>query len=744
MTNVFITLNRKKAQLVTLSIFLITSFFVWHIRHLSFDYDFDMFFPKGDPDFQYYQDFVEEFGTDNDYLFIAIPTIELLSASYLTQLDELTKHLQGLPGITDVQSLTNQSRYQITPLGVNRIKLINPEQEGDSVLFKNENLMGLFIARNRGSTSMILRHASFKLKSEADEFYKNLESEIGGFFDDFLISGKVEAQYHFVNKLEKELSTLLTLSLALVSIALFLIFKTLRGIILPFCVLIVSTIWCVGMIAVLGKSLDVMMVMVPPILLVVAMSDVIHFCAKYNELVHQGESVKKAISLTWKSVGKATLLTSISTAIGFATLSISPIPPIRNFGIFTAVGVMIAYVVTFTLLPAMLTFLGKAISRSPKSEVKWSGLMHQLYLTVIKRRRKILWLGTLIILVLSLGVMLLRQNTFIIVGIKKSDPLMKKVLFFDEQYDGSNTSEMILDLKGADLFDEPVLQSLDSLSHFLERDLGFTHILSPLKAIKEINSSLHAGNLSYYRIPRAGSEIKQVKRVYNRRAFNEVRSQFQTSDSNKIRISMRQRDIGSYEARKRQQAIEDYFKEAIGQRIDYRQTGTSFLVNKTDKHVAKNLITGLGLGLVIIAMLLSAIFKNPRYVALSLIPNLIPLLCLFGLLGYFHVDLNISTTLIFGIAFGIAVDDSIHFLTRFQQESSLGKTPLYALKRTFISTGKSIVLTTVVLCVGFSLFAFSGFSATFYTGVFMSIALIIALLADLLILPILLFPAKKG
>ncbi len=739
-----ITLSRKKARFLLLLIFLITSFFAFQFKNLKFDYNFDMFFPKGDADFAYYEDFTKKFGTDNDYFFVAFKSEDILSSVFLQDLNDLTESLSNWDEIEDVQSLTNQYRYQITPLGVNKIRLVNPSGQSEASLFENEDLMGQFIANDKKSLAMTIKHRPFTSTKSGELFYERLEKALNDQFSEVIISGKIEAQYHFVKKLEQELFLLLALSIGLVCVALYLIFKTIRGVLLPLVVLAICCIWSIGFISTVGQPLDVMMVMVPPILLVVAMSDVIHFCSKYNELIHGGYESGEAITITLKSVGLATLLTSISTAIGFATLIMSPIAPIRNFGVFTAIGVLFAYIITFSLLPSILIYSSRALNKNLSTEVKWSGLMHRLFSFVLTRRRKVLAASLTCIFLISSGVFFLRQNTFLIVGLKKSDPLMEKILFFDEQYNGSNTIEFIFNSDANTMFDLAALKDLEKITNFLTGQFGLAQPISPLSVIKDINQALNGGSPSFHILPENPSQIRKVKRIFDSRAFKEVRSQLQTDDQQQFRLSARQRDIGSFIAKQKYAELDVFFKDEIKSDLkNYRLTGTSFLINKTDTYVAQGLLKGLGLGLAIISIMLAILFKSPILALMSLIPNLIPLLCLFGLLGFLQVDLNISTTLIFGIAFGIAVDDSIHFLSRYQLEKKSGKPPLYALKRTFISTGKSIVLTTIVLCAGFILFAFSSFSASFYTGVFMSAALIIALLADLLLLPILLLGRKS-
>ncbi len=731
-------MSKSKAKLSLLALLLLTALFASQLGKLRFNYDFDMFFPKGDDNFDYYDRFKGEFGSDNDNLLIAIFDEDIASSRFLTALQNTIEEIESLPEIKEIFGLTNLYKYQITALGINKIRLVDPNEPlKKEKIIEHSQFLQPFIAKDQKSVIVNIRHWPFDIKKEADLFYENFESWIQDRFENVIVSGKIQAQNHFVHKLENELFTLVSLAITLIAIVLFLMFRTLKGVLVPFLVLIISSIWNLGLVALVGKDLDVMMVMVPPILLVIAMSDLVHFCSKYNELKSDNCATKDAVIETLRTVGAATLLTSISTAVGFATLIISPLPPIRDFGLFTAIGVLFAYIVTFSFLPSLFTLFEKPLNRKNHGELKWKKFMQSFFLYVLNKRKKILFTGIILTLLLAGGITLLRQNTFIIVGLKKSDPLLQKIQYFDENYGGAKTIEIAVNIKGNELFDPAILAELDKFSNYLKTEYGIVQLVSPLETVKLINGAIHGP--THYKTPSELSEIKRIKQVYLNDRFSEIRGQIESDNLQVLRFTGRIRDIGSYKSRLKNQALMDFYgKEINNELLSYRLTGTSYLVDSTDKYVATSLLKGLGFGLILISILLTVLFRSLRFTLVSLVPNIIPLLVLAGMLGYMGIDINITTMLIFGIAFGIAVDDSIHFLSRYQQELRSGKGPIYATKRTFISTGKSIVLTTIILAAGFALFIASGFSATYYTGIFVGITLIVAVIADLMILPLLL------
>ena len=172
--------------------------------------------------------------------------------------------------------------------------------------------------------------------------------------------------------------------------------------------------------------------------------------------------------------------------------------------------------------------------------------------------------------------------------------------------------------------------------------------------------------------------------------------------------------------------------------IDCRITGTAFLIDKNMSYLSESMVKGLALSILIVALIIGIIYRSVSIMIISLVPNVFPLIVMGGIMGFLGIELKTSTAIIFTIGFGIAVDDTIHFLGKFKYELLKGKGKLYALKRTYLTTGKAMILTTLILCAGFVLLVMSSFMGTFYLGFLLSITLFVALIADLTLLPVLL------
>ncbi|OEK05261.1 efflux RND transporter permease subunit [Roseivirga misakiensis] len=740
----FATLSGRKARARLIILFLITVFLGLQIPKLQFNYDFNSFFPEGDEDLAYYEKLNEAFGEFNDFLFVVIKSDNPTAKSFLNQVKESIDSLQEFDRVKSVQSLFDLNRIQITPFGINKVSLLSDDLELPDG-FDFDRLKGKFLGNDNKSILLIVRHIGFASKSDGDEFYQDLDRYIESVFDtDYLISGKAQMQYDFTRKFEKELASLLILALGFAVVVLGLIFKSLKGIIIPLVTLVISIVWTMGFLSLTGKSIDVMVVIIPAILLIVALSDVIHLVHKYDEFKRVGKNTKDSLYAVTVFIGKANCLTSITTCIGFLSLYVIPIQPIQDFGFFTAVGVFFAFVITFLLIPALLFYFPSPIEKQVSVNSLWQKWINSFFLFVLKCRKPILLFTVILSVILISGISMVRLNTSILVGFQKGEPELEQVAYFDSNFDGYKPFEIGISInEDRDLLDVEVLSEIEKLEHYLENDLSITHIESPLTLIKEINSGFYGGSKNYLKLPEA-KNLRRLSRFYNSPRLSDSRRLFEIEGENVVRLIGRSKDIGSHETRKLNSALEDFLNSEIdSELINVRLTGTSYLIDKTDNYVVNSLIKGLAVATITVSILLLIFFREWRLVLISLVPNILPVLILFGLMGFFQIDLNISTAVIFTVAFGIAVDDSIHLIVRFYLEKDRSKSPIWAMKRTLSGTGKSIIVTSLVILAGFSLFISSGLSSPFYLGLFIAITAMVALILDLTVLPLLMLKISK-
>lgn len=733
----FIQMNKRKSVILLSLLTVFTLVFASQLPKLKFNYSFESFFPKGDTELEYYEQFNQNFGQFNDFLFIALKNDTPLSTDFLQRIKAFKGVVAQDAAVQSITSAFDLKGIQINPFGVNTYSVVTPKGDLSFESLEELGLMGNFFGRDRESVLLILRHQMFDKKQAGDAFYLQLLDQLDDFdFKDHVVSGKIQMQYDFTQQLEQELSLLLIAAFSVVIILLLLLFRSLKGILLPILILVLTLIWTMGFMAWTGKEIDVMVVMIPPILLIVALSDVIHFANKFDIHIQKEDKVT-ALAKSIKIIGKATLLTSVTTGIGFLGLLFLPIQPIQEFGLFTALGVLFAFLITFSVLPSYLYFFPKPFERDRTGHLPWNYFLTGFYEFINQKKIAIVWLLGLTSIAILFGISQVRVSTGIIVGLQKEEPALQKVAYFDQNFDGYKPFELGIELESGDaLFNNKILQKLDSLEKYLMSEYGVAHLQSPFSLIKKINSGLKGGTSKYERLP-AREDLRRIERFYNSPRLVDQRQQVQSENGTLLRIIGRTEDLGSAHYRALNHELKQFLETLNGPSFHARLTGASYLIDKTDEYVVNAILKGIGLGILSVSVFMFLFFRNINIALFTLIPNLVPIALLFGIMGWLGVDLNISTAVIFTVAFGIAVDDSIHFLARyFLEKRTVSRAE--AIKNAFTQTGKSILITSLIIALGFSVFLVSGFSAAYFLGLFIVLAALIAVVFDLTLLPILL------
>lgn len=739
---------KNYAKLVLVAIAIITLLLLYFSKNLSFNYNFESFFPIDDPDLDYYLQFREDFENDNDYLLIGLvnqPSI--FDSTFLSKCEALISQLDSLELTESATSILNIEKKVISPLGVFSIPVIHYQDpksyKTDSVkIFKEKLFNGSLIAEDASSLLVMLKHKQKINKPEADKLVGQINRLVGKFdFQKVHIAGKAKAQGIYIDKMKKELFIFLSISILLVIAFLAITFRSLWGIVTPLLVVMLSIVWIIGLMGAFNKPLDILMVLLPTIMFVVGMSDVVHIMTKYVEELRNGCNKIKALKIAFREVGIATFLTSLTTAVGFFTLITASIKPIREFGLYTGIGVFVAYTVAFTLLPVVLLLTKKPqLVNQQKSNQKWKQVLGSAFILVLRNKATMIIAGSVLILLSFYGISKVQINTYLIEDIPNEDPLKQDFFFFDENFGGSRPFEMtvtVLD-SNTNIYSPGVLKEMEKVEAYLQAEYGVGGITSPVPLVKSINQALNGGTVESFKLP---DNEKGFRKVYKYiRGFEKGKSnpKVTTKDRKIARVSGRLNDDGSAITLEKTKKLYRFVNANIDTSlIELKLTGTSNLIDKNNEYLTENMLQGLGIAFLVIAVIAGIMFKSLRMVLITLIPNIIPLLMVAAIMGYFGISLKLSTSIVFTIAFGIAVDDTIHFISKLKLELQKGKSLLYALKRTFLSTGKAILITTAILSGGFLTLILSDFGGTFYTGLLVSLTLIFAVVIDLTLLPVL-------
>lgn len=750
----FVRKHFRKLAFTALGIVVIlTGLSIYELRKISFDYDFESFFPLDDPDLPVYQAFRDTFEYDNDYILLAVYNEKgNFQPEFLSRISDLSDSLKGLKDVVLVTSPTTMERVEFNGFGPQRFPLIRIYddtllRQDSTTIYNTPGMVGSFFGRDGKSLCVYVKTTEGIHKAPSDSLLANIQREVDRqHFDHVYSASKARGQKVYLDKLSGEFIQFFVASFLLIVAFLYISFRSFWGIWVPVTIVLLSILWTLALMTATGKALDIMTVLLPTMMFVVGMSDVVHIVTKYIEELRDDPDVDKfdALLKTLKETGFATFITLITTSLGFLTLINSKVIPIRDFGIYTSVGVFIAFILSYSLMPLVLYLLPKPkIARKPIESDFWRRQLHRLLLWIM-RNSKGLTIGTLIILGASIyGITRIELNNYLIEGLTRKDELRVDFEYFEKNYSGVRPFEIMITPKDSthSLWNAQEIRAMDRLEKYLETDFEIGFIISPASMVKGLNKAQNGNNPDFYRLPESDEEIDALVDDINEYSKGKVKEEvrkFITNNGTQARMTGKLADIGSKEFRARSEKM---YAFAAGdpalQSINVHITGAALMFDKNNEYLVENTIQGLFLSILVVAIISAIVHRNLRMMLIAVIPNLIPIIIIGGIMGYFGIEMKSATSIIFSIAFGIATDDTIHFLARLKLEMKAGKSVLYCVKRSFLSTGKAVIVTSLILCGGFFSLISSGFESTFYFGLLVSITLFIAVMTDLLLFPLL-------
>ncbi len=758
--------NSRHLLLTAALISILMSYFL--ITQTRFDYQMESLFPKNDPELVHYQAFQDSFAGKDDYLALGIYNQDgLFQQGFLQQLERLTQVLDSLPAVYEATSLTNSRWLKVYDMGIrHEVPLIHIDQPAryardSAFLFSLPPFRHNFYSDDGKATCVYLRiEAGLAQTARGDSLLQQVESALqAADFDAFHITGHLPSNTSNARKLAREMVLFTVLSILLVIVFLWVAFRALWGIVMPLVVVGLAALWAIGLMAAFGVSVNVMTVLLPSIMFVVATSDVVHLLSKYLGERRQGHSKEAALEVTVREVGLPTFLTSVTTGIGLLSLLISDTEPLQQLGVFASAGVMIAFVLTYMVLPPLLVLfppsLGEEEKFKRKSKFKfkfkipsydfWPKHLHRFYSFILKHPKSLTAACVFLFILAGIGASQTRVHNYFAKDLSAKDAQFDGIEFFNHHFGGIRPFALrIHSRRPTDpLTDVTMVRELAKIDSFLLSEYGLNRPYSLVGMLKAAHSSLHRGKPDHYLVPADDDELRYLMDLALAYADSSALRNV-LADANRLtRFTGTVPDWGSAEAERKNDSLMAFVATHIDTaRLEVQVAGIAEMIDRSHATVTKNMLSGLLLALAIVGLLMGLLFRSVKMVFLSLIPNVFPLFLILGLIGFLGISLNMATAIIFTIAFGIAVDDTIHFITRLKLELSKGKSMPLALKRTFISTGKAIIITSLIISAGFMILMLSDFTGTVLTGSLISLTLILAVVADLVLLPLLMMRFK--
>jgi hydrophobe/amphiphile efflux-3 (HAE3) family protein len=734
-----------------------TIFAFYEMRSLRMDNSNEVFFVEGDQTLVTYNKFHDTFGND-EFVYILFETGDFFQPEIIMLISNLATDLEkNVPYAKDVKFLGNveyiegieggieiydlMEKFPETPqqIGIIRKKalaeplylnnLISPDGKTAAILIELDPYPGDKVDARRTIAPMVREIL-------ARPQYASLEHYTVG---TPIINYDIEAVT------VKETRLFMLISIVLEMLILFWTTRRVRGVIAPIIVVILSVFWTLGMVGILGWTLNMLVIIVPTLLIAVGISDSMHFIAEFQDHQQRGLSRKEAITSTLALMGLPCLLTTLTTAGGFLSFLATAIKPIRQMGVYAAIGVIMALALTLVLAPVFFSF-GREKAGFQNPFVNRNDLFDRIlgWITPINIRHPKAIFGIFLGLVLlsAGGCLLVEVESNTIKMFSKRLPVRQAFDYVDSHMGGSMSVEIMADTGKKDGVKDPAfLQQLESLQDYINKHPLSMKTMSVLDLLKEMNQAIHENRPEYYTLPETKDQVCEYMFLYETSGGEELDKQV-SFNYDIARLTARTKSLNTKDIKIFVSDITNFTKEHLDPSIKIEYTGMIPMVNAMSDLITSGQIKSFGFAFIAISLMMIIVLRSFKLGLISMIPNLFPVLIAIGFMGYAGIYLSMQVVTFGAIILGIAVDDTIHFFVRYRREFERMGTYEGALKAVLSTVGRPMTFTSITLVAGFSIFALSNISSVGDFGLMAGFAMIWALLADLFFSPALMLLLK--
>ncbi|MBC7093657.1 RND family transporter, partial [Candidatus Bipolaricaulota bacterium] len=663
----------------------------------------------------------------------------------LQKLYAITAELEALKEENLVSEVVSPANVKVvegtaTALLVRPILPGPPATEEDVARFRekalSERMVRDALVRADGSAAVIVLRLRPEVE-EREDLMAQILSRLEGIQarysgpERFYISGNAAFLVYVNRYMRQDLAWLLPIVIAVVVVVLFLSFRTVRGVLLPLGVVLVALIWTMGLLGLTGTKLTMISTFLPVVLVAVGSAYGIHVVNDFAQRAGAGEK-RELVRATVEEMFTPVLGAALTTAAGFLTLLSSFLVPSREFGAFAAFGVVVAFVLAMTMIPALL-----ALFPLPRRRTEGELRAGRALAAFLSRRPVLTVVGAVLVLAAFLGgVPLLRVESDVTRYFRQDSPVVEGLKFVEAAFGGSQELSVVVDTGRRDgLKDPEVLRFMDRLQAFLEArpEVGATSALADL--VKESYFTLRGDDPAYYAIPETSRAVAQVLLLYEM-GGGEATGSLSTRDFARGRITARVRSVGlaGYDALTREvQAFVAQEKPAGV--VDWYVTGSPSLYIQLSKKLIASQIMSLGTSFGAVGLIVAVLMVSLGAGLLALIPLVVAVAGNFGVMGFAGAYLDMATVMIASLTVGIGVDYAVHFLTRYRRERAKGADHAQALAETLGTAGRAIVINALTLTFGFLVMLLSRFGALVTFGWLISLTMVTSMVGALFILP---------
>ena len=751
----------KNRIIIILLIAGITTFMIQQGKNVRLSYTMAKLLPNDHKVSLDYQGFLDKYGAQN-VMVIAVEDSLITNLDHLLKWDKATRDIESINGVEKVISFSNlpilfkdiENKKFITKRWFS--DGIKTQEELDSAFAQYSRqpfYNGLINTTDNKVSIMLISLDNTVMKSiSREELIFSIKDLADAYADEFQTKVRYSGLPYIRTvdsiKVKEEISLFIIFTLLITSLILFLFFRSFKAVISSMIVVMLGVIFSFGTISLLGYEISILMALVPPVLIVIGIPNCIFLINKFHNEFKRTQNKDYALRKMVQKIGNITLLTNLTTASGFAAFMLTNSETLQEFGLVASINIILIFLLSLFIIPIYFSFASPPKHRHTKHLDKvWINKLVERLVFLVQHRRKQIYFITAILIVFGIvGILNVKTTGNLTDDLAKDGVLYKDLKFFESNFGGVMPLEVIVNTKKKNgLLKSYNLKKIEQLSNELATFKEFSKPSSYVDMVKYSKQAFYNGDSAYYALPNSQEQRMILSYLKNSASSMGIGALMMDSLKQEARISLRVADISTAKMDSVFEALLPKINEIFdADKYEVTITGASVVFLNGTKFLLKNLMLSLLLVIVLISIFMAWMFNSFRMVVVSIIPNLIPLLLTGAIMGYFGIALKPSTILVFSIAFGISVDDTIHFLAKYRQELlvnnwNIRKSVLSALKE----TGVSMFYTSVVLFFGFFIFVASDFGGTIALGLLVSITLLLAMLSNLLLLPALLLSLER-
>lgn len=758
-------LRNRVVLLIALTLFTIFMAFQW--KNMRFTYTEANLLPDHHEVNIQYNSFLEKFGEEGNLIVIGFkdstfftPKNIKLWENFIGEIkkDKAVELSLSIEDLRVLQKDTSEQSFKLVPF-INNEKisesyLKEKEQEFfnnlpfyEGMLFNKESgaiRFAIYIDKKIVNTSA---RKDFVIKYLNDDRIEAFEKASG---IDLKISGMPYIRTLNSQSIIDEIGLFVGAALLITSLLFFFFFRSFRATLISMLIVIIGVMWSFGTLGLLNYEITVLTAIIPPLIIVIGIPNCIFLINKYQQEIKKHGNKAKSLQRVISKVGNATLMTNLTTAAGFATFIITDSELLKEFGIVASLNILFLFFLCLIIIPIIYSYMPlpkeKHLAHLGKnyinSFVKWIE-------NTIRKHPIAIYISAIALLVFGIiGIYQIKISGSIIEDMPKKAGFFQDIVFYEKEFDGVMPLEIMIDTKKPKrALKSATLKRINELQETIEEIPELSKPVSVVNLVKYAKQSFYNGNPEYYELPTKQEEtfiLSYIKNSTKKGNENMLKS-YVDSTGQYARVTTFMRDIGTDKMKK----IEDRLQEKINTLFPSEQytvtmTGKAYVFEKGTHYLVKNLVLSLLFAIFLISLLMAYLFRSFKMIIISLLPNILPLIITAGVMGFFGIPIKPSTILVFSIAFGISVDDTIHFLAKYRQELKANN---WKIKKSVFNTvkeaGISMFYTSVVLFFGFSVFTLSSFGGTVALGSLVAATLLFAMLANLILLPALLLTLEK-